>query len=257
MATRPGLTPTAVKLINKAVDELFDRLHERVRGDKAWSHGGKRLRIAFKKENTLQGLFEAASKEEGVNPHVDVVKPLLNIASAYVDAVREKTKAKVVQGVQSFIQEAATKGVATNVETVLGGHLADVWKETTNDIKRIIETETTVVRNTGLMDGILRTNAMMGVEDPTVFFIIVRDGNACGECTRLHMLDDGVTPRVWKMSELGSGYHKKGDANPKVGGLHPHCRCQLGTLMPGFGFNGAGRVSYIAPGHDEYAKQRG
>lgn len=251
---RPGLTPTGIKLINKAVDELFDRLHQRVRGDKDWT-GGKKLRIAYKKDHTLQGLFEAASREEGVTPHMDVLKPLLNIAGSYLDAVREKTKAKVVQGVQSFLQEAATKGVATDVETVLGGQLADVWKETTSDIKRLVETESTVVRNTGLMDGILRTNAMLGIDDPTVFFVIVRDGNACGECMRLHVMPDGVTPRVWKMSEVGSGYHKKGQDNPKIGGLHPHCRCQLTTLMPGFGFGADGRVTYIKPGHDEYAKQ--
>lgn len=254
MPTRAGLTPTAVKLINKAVDELFDRLHHRFRGDKNWI-GGKQLRIAYRKQDTLSGLFDAASREEGVTPHPEVVKPLLNIASSYLDAVREKTKARALQSVQSFLQNAVNKGVATDVQTVLGGHLADVWKETTNDIKRIIETETTVVRNTGLMDGILRSNAMLGINDPTVFFIIVRDGQACKECVRLHLLPDLSTPRVYKMSEVGSGYHKKSDPNPKVGGLHPHCRCQLTTLMPGFGFDGNGRVSYKAPGHDEYAEQ--
>lgn len=251
---RPGLTPTAVKLIHKAIDELFDRMHQRVRGDKEWT-GGKALRIGFKHQSTLKGLFEAASREEGVTPHADVLKPLLNIAGSYLDAVREKTKAKVVQGVQSFIQEAHSKGVATDVETVLGGHLADVWKETTNDIKRIVETETTIVRNTGLMDGILRSNAVIGIDDPVVFFVIVRDNSVCKECLRLHMMPDQTTPRVWKMSELGSGYHKKGDENPKIGGLHPHCRCQLTTLMPGFGFDAGGRVTYKSKDHDEYAKQ--
>lgn len=253
---RPGLTPTAIKLIHAAVDNLFDRLHQRVRGDKQWT-GGKQLRIGYKKEATLLGLFEAASKEEGVTPHIEVVKPLLNIASSYLEAVKEKTKAKVVQGVQSFIHDAAIKGVATDVETVLGGHLADVWKETTNDIKRIVETESTVVRNTGLMDGILRSSALVGVEDPVVFFVIVKDGNACGECMRLHVQPDGVTPRVWRMSEVGGTYHKKGEEFPKVGGLHPHCRCQMTTLMPGYGFNDAGRVTYKHPGYNELEKQRG
>jgi len=97
-------------------------------------------------------------------------------------------------------------------------------------------------RNVGILEGIVKTNAVAGVEDPTVFFVVVRDGVLCGECKRLHMLEDGVTPRVWKLSEVGHGYHKKGEQFPKVGGLHPHCRCVLSTLLPGYGFNEGGFV---------------
>jgi hypothetical protein len=74
-------------------------------------------------------------------------------------------------------------------------------------------------------------------------------------CRRLHLLDNGKTPRVYKLSEVGHGYHKKGQDDPKLGGLHPHCRCTLVTLMPGFGFDKAGMVKYISRTHDEWAKQ--
>jgi hypothetical protein len=69
-------------------------------------------------------------------------------------------------------------------------------------------------------------------------------------------MPDLVTPRVWKLSEIGFGYHKKGENNPKIAGLHPHCRCGLAFLAPGFGFKG-GQVSWIGEGHDEYKAQRG
>ena len=121
----------------------------------------------------------------------------------------------------------------------------------------IMETESTIHRNTSIMDGIVRSNAAAGIEDPTVFFVTVNDQHRCDECTRLHVQPDGITPRVWKLSELGAGYHKKGEENPKIGGLHPHCRCVLTTLLRGYGFSGAGRVQYIRPGHDEFAAQRG
>ena len=84
----------------------------------------------------------------------------------------------------------------------------------------------------------------------------VRDQHRCDECTRLHMMPDGVTPKVWKLSDVGSGYHKKGQSQPKVGGLHPHCRCMLTHLLSGYGFDASGRVTYIAAGHDEYENQR-
>jgi len=159
--------------------------------------------------------------------------------------------------VSAFLQEAGNKGVKTDLQTVLGGKLYEVMGEATRDVKRILETESTVVRNTSIMDGIVRVNTAAGIEDPTVFFVTVRDQYRCVECTRLHVQPDGVTPRVWKMSELGGGYHKRGDPTPKVGGLHPHCRCVLTTLLPGFGFNGAGKVAYKTPGYDEFAVQRG
>jgi hypothetical protein len=98
-------------------------------------------------------------------------------------------------------------------------------------------------------------NASEAVEDPVVFWIIVRDQYCCDECRDIHM-KDGV-PRVWKMSEVNSGYHKKGDDRPSVEGLHPHCRCQITTLLPGYGFNAAGFVTYKGNGWNEFDYQRG
>lgn len=217
---------------------------------------GKRLYIAYKPELTLKGIFDAAAAEEGVVPDQDVLKTLLKISNAYIDATKERAKAKVVQSVQAFLTEASNTGVETSVETVLGGKLYEVMGEASRDLKRIFETESTVVRNTSIMDGIVKTNALAGVDDPTVFFVTVRDQHRCSECTRLHVQPDQVTPRVWKLSEVGSSYHKKGDSNPKVGGLHPHCRCVLTTLMPGYGFDAGGKVQYKSPGYDEYSTQR-
>jgi hypothetical protein len=97
----------------------------------------------------------------------------------------------------------------------------------------------------------------MDIDDPVVYWVIVRDEHVCGECVRLHMLPDGVTPRCWYLSEVGHGYHKKGQDNPKVGGLHPHCRCSMVTLLPGYGFSASGNVAFISLNHDEVARQRG
>jgi hypothetical protein len=251
---KPRLGPAAVKLIEKAVDSLFEKIRSHTLGDKHPT--GKRLYIAYKPELTLKGIFDMAAAEEGVHPDADVLKTLLKISNSYIDATKERAKAKTVQAVQAFLTEASNKGIDTNIETVLGGQLYEVMGETTRELKRIFETESTVVRNTSIMDGIVRSNAAAGIDDPTVFFVTVRDGVRCDECTRLHVQPDQVTPKVWKLSEVGSSYHKKGDANPKIGGLHPHCRCVLTTLMPGYGFNGAGRVQYKSPGYDEYATQR-
>lgn len=252
---RQQLPSSAIKLISSSIDKLFDRLQQRVLGTRTWT-GGKKLKIGFNPNYTLKALFEAATEEEGARPQKELLNPLLNVASSYLDAVKEKTKAKVIHGIQGFLHESYNKGVDTDVQTVLGGHLIDVWKEMSSDVKRILETESTIVRNTGTMDAITKTNALAGVEDPSIAFICVHDNVLCDECKRLHLMPDGITPRVWKMSELGSGYHKKGDTVPKLSGLHPNERCVLITVLPGFGFDLLGRTTYVSPGYDIYREQK-
>lgn len=257
MAKNVRLTPTAQKLIDKAVDLLFDRAKARLLGPGAHKmYAKKQLAFKFNVKDSLTGLYRQASEQEGVDPKDAIMKGLLRVAGSYLDATREKTKAKVQHSVQSFLTDAMAQGVKTDVRTVLGGKLAELWGDVKKDVRRIVETETTVVRNTSIYDAIGRMSAMAGEDDPTVYFVTVRDSSRCDECTRLHMLDDATTPRVWKQSELGAGYHKKGDPNPKIAGLHPHCRCVLTILMKGYGFDPNGLVTFISPDHDEYKKQR-
>jgi len=246
------LSPGAVKEIETAVENTFERAKSRLLGPYA---GGKTLAAGFTHDLSLPGIFEAAAQEEGVRASDDVLTTVLKIAGNYLDASKQKAKARVVHAVQSFIVDAAHQGVPTNVETVLGGQLAKLWGEISSDVKRIVETETTQARNISILDGISRIASASGIDDPTVFFVVVRDNSLCPECRRIHL--DGNIPRVYKLSELGNGYHRKGEDNPKVGGLHPRCRCTLTSLVPGYGFTAAGMVEYKGPGHDEFVRQRG
>jgi hypothetical protein len=108
-----------------------------------------------------------------------------------------------------------------------------------------------------VLDGIVKVNASAGVEDPLIYFVVVRDDDLCDECRRLHLLPDGVTPKVWRLSEVKRGYHRKTDDVPSLGGEHPHCRCSLVTIMKGYGFTKSGGITYISPDHDELEAQRG
>jgi hypothetical protein len=69
--------------------------------------------------------------------------------------------------------------------------------------------------------------------------------------------DDKVTPRVYKLSELSANPGNPKNPDPSVSPTHISCRDILTILMPGFGFDDAGKITYIGNGHDEYAKQRG
>ena len=250
---RFALPKSAVKKIGAAVDLVFDRVLakflERPPGD-------KRIVIGRRPRATLPSIFRTASEEERAPVNEHALNTLMQVAEGFVEAQRSRTKAHVVKAVASWLDEAHAGGVETDLETVLGGELALVFGKAHEDVKRILDTEATVARNTGTLEGIVRVNAASGIGDPTVYFIVVHDGDLCEECLRLHLLDDEVTPRVWRLSELKRGYHKKGEDRPALGGEHPHCRCALATLMPGYGFKG-GSLEWVGVDHDELAAQRG
>lgn len=249
------LSPKAVARIEEAVEKLFVRAKSRFMGGIP-PGAPKHLIISIAKGLSIPGVFQQAARAEGVLPNEDLQSTVTKIGLNYLDAIKERAKARTVQSVQAFLTDAQKNGVDTDVETVLGGQIADLWGTITGDVKRIVESETTAAKNISIADAISKINASAGINDPIVYFIIVKDGEACEECVRLHTMD-GKTPRLWKMSEVGSGYHKKGDDSPKATGLHTHCRCQMASLMPGYGFDSNGRITYISQGWDELKNQRG
>lgn len=238
-----------ISRIHAAIDSLFERIKARFLGVRLVD---KTLTVTSDRPDlTLAGIATAAAADDGAKMSPKTLLGVVNIAGSYLDSARERAKAEVLHHVLSAEQEGQPSSGA------LAGKLVDVWSKVTNDVMRIADTETQRSRATGTLEGITMLNLQAGIDDAMVFFVVVRDGLRCKECTRLHLMPDGVTPRVWKMSEVGTGYHKRGENNPKVNGLHPHCRCSLATLMPGYGFDAAGMVRFVGRGHNEYATQRG
>lgn len=253
------LSKAAIRHIHQAIDKLFDKVKHIYLGRRLPKD--KVIAIEFLRDLSLPGLYESSAKANGTEPSTETLQTIVEIAESYLDAQKEKAKAQVVKDVVTFLDEARRADRETDVETALRGRLIETWGKVTDDVKTIVQSESQQGRSMGALEGILKINAMVGIEDPTVCFIVVRSAprtgvGACDECMRLHMLPDRITPRVWKLSEVGSGYHKKGDPNPKVGGLHPNCLCSMVTLGPGWGFDAKGFLTYIDPDHDEFAKQR-
>ncbi len=232
-----------VNIIDKKIADLFDRIKVKFLGPRG---ADKYVTATHDKEISLPGMFEAASREEGGLPNIETLATMTDTSKNYIDALRLRTVNRVVK----TLEEGANKPEdITNT-------LDETWKEATAHLRQIIESEVQSTKNIALLDGIIRTNASFGVDDPYVAFIIVRDENVCSECIRLHLSEDGVTPKVYKLSELNRGYHKKGMPVPSIHGLHPNCRCQLVTILPSYGFDDKGKVKYVNKGHIEYDHQR-
>jgi hypothetical protein len=226
----------AIKAIHSAVDALFKRAKVRLLGR---SYQPKQLVISsnsgpvgYRRDLSIPGIFEMSSQAEGMKPRDDLREQIVATAEAYMDATQAKAKAQVVNAVNAFITDAEHSGKTVDPKVVLGGELAEVMRKVTSDVKRIAATETTRTRNLGTVDAISKINTMIGVSDPTVAFIVIRDGLACEECVRIHLMPDKTTPRVWKLSEVSAGYHKRGEDRPCISELHPHGRCLTDRAAP-------------------------
>lgn len=254
--SRPSLLGKgAIKAIHSALDSLFDKIKARFLGPK--SLGGKQIRFTYERPLSIPGLYESGLIADGAKPNLDTLDSLVHVAGGYVDSLRENSKANVVHTIQSFIRDAHQRDIQTDFRTILGGQLADLWQKTSSKLETIVNTEATKVRNVSALEGILEINASKGIEDAVVYWIVVKDGALCGECRRLHLMGDGHTPRLWYMSEVNQGYHKRGNNSPAIAGPHPRCRCSMVTLLPGYGFDAAGKVEFKKFGYMAIDVQRG
>lgn len=71
--------------------------------------------------------------------------------------------------------------------------------------------------------------------------------NACNKCKQLYLESDGITPRLFKITDLqanGSNYGKKqADWKPTLGILHPNCMCPLSVMPDGYKFDASGQLT--------------
>ena len=247
-----SLTKRALRQISSSVDSIFRRIKWRVLGPN-YSAPIEDGKLKYIKRWSLPGLYHSAAVEEGVEPNERMLNSLMTIAEGYLDAEAERTKAKITHAVHVSLN----KNPDDPFEDILIEELKPVWEEAVHAVVKIVDTEGTTARNLGTLEGVSKAGAMLGNEDPYVFFIPVRDNDLCAECKRVHLLPDGKTPRVFKTSEVSTGYHDRGTESPSVSGLHPHCRCSLTGMARGYGFDGGGMIRFVALDHDEYRAQRG
>lgn len=244
-----------VAVARAAVDRLFQRSSIRF-GLGRTEQGHKTLFVSVNDKHTIPGIYVSAAREFGVHPRPKVLDQIRKVAGGYLDAQHKASKAAITRVVENILRNAPEGKPSAAVKQQLGEAITSVLDKTTSAMERIASTEAIAARNLGSLEAITAMGITAGVQDPTVYFVIVRDGQACKECVRLHMFGP-VEPRLWRRSEVGSGYHLPGEDFPSLFGEHPHCRCQLTIMLPGWDFNEAGFAHYVAPGHDALKRQRG
>lgn len=246
----PHLSKGAVKAIGQHVDGIFDGVKARMLGPDFYQ---SRKSILFHQQPySLPGLYVNAAADEMAAPNKLTLVSLAKVAENYLDAQRELTKARVLHAVNAWLASPDERPI----EEVLGASLSDVWKRLNTEIVKIANSEGTAARNLGTLEGVVKINAAAGVKEPVVAFVGPRDQYTCEECIRVLCMPDRITPRAFWLSEVSHDYHERGSDTPCIGGMHPHCRHSLVTIMPGYGFDEGGKIKYRGKGYSVLEDQR-
>ena len=250
-----GISGRGKDRINAIIEELFDSISSEFVGNIPGLQG--RASSINSKSMGLPHLFIQAMDNRMPNQiEREVLRTLLNSSHSYVESLKNKTKAIVADKLDGMARKANLNNTKLS-SSEIGEAISEEMKKARVSMATIVESEATKLRNLGHLTNISRFAGDLGDEDPTVFFVVVKDAVTCKECLKLHMMEDGVTPRLWKLSELKQGYHKRGEDNPSAFGLHPHCRCTLTYLSKGFSFDAKGKLKFQDLDYDAFASQRG
>lgn len=251
-----GISSSGKEALAKIVEEIFDSIALQFIGDIPKLQSKKRLIISSQPNLGLAHLFVQAMKNRTPNPvEQDVLRSLLSSSHGYIESLKNKTSANVAERLDGIAREAKLQERKLSREEVQEIIDSELGKAKSH-LLTIAETESTKLRNLGTMMDITKVAASVSDEDPTVFFVVVKDNVTCKECIKLHLMPDQVTPRLWKLSELQQSYHKRGEERPSAFGLHPHCRCTLTYLTRGFGFDKTGKLEYQEEAYDAYSFQQ-
>lgn len=251
-----GISSSSKERIANLVEEMFDSIALDFLGNIPKLRNKKFLAISGQSNMGLPHLFVQAMQNKSPNIiEQDVLKSLLDSSFGYIDSLKSKVQSNITEQIDGLAREARISGSSVSNED-LHNILNEEFTKAKTHLKMITETESTKYRNLGTAMEITRVSSGLGDSDPTVFFVTSKDDSVCVECRRLHLMKDGVTPRVWKLSELKGTFGKRGDEVPSMYHQHPNDRCSLTYLPSGFGFNSAGLVTYISPGFDALSNQR-
>lgn len=251
-----GLSSGGKDRIHDYIEELFDNVAVRFLGGIKKLTQRRHILMHYTGKSLAHLYFHARNINGRPNEvEKDALKGLLDSAYGFIEGLKGQTRANIVERVDGLIKEAHAKNTQVSEEAVREVMSEELGRAKTK-MRAITEGESTKTRNMGSAMGLAEQASNANDGNPSVYFVIVRDGETCKECLRLHMMPDGVTPRVFKLQDLKHGYHKRGEDTPSLFGLHPHCRCTLVYLQPGWGFNEKGFIAYKGKGHDQHKKQQ-
>ena len=192
------------------------------------------------------------------------VQHIRQSAGDYLKKLRDTALASVVGTVRAWNYDERNRLLTDIVRPTIEGGLEDTkvtvntlasrLREKTGDLHRdwlrTAKTELSNALNLGAADSIIARNREKGTDEIQVYKIAHLDAALCPYCRKFYVETDGITPKVYTMTELmanGSNFGRKApDWKPTIGATHPNERCELVELPKGFGFEpGSNRSTFM------------
>lgn len=217
-------------------------------------------------KTTLKEFREAAKKHPiKLSPREEyAIHHIKQSAGNYIKKLRDNTLAEIEGDIRAYnveerhrilndiIQPTVTEAISNTNITVR--EIASRLRERTGDLhrnwKRVAVTELSNALNLGAADAIVARNHGQPLTNVFVYKLVHNDAATCPHCKRFYLDKDGITPTVYRLSELlanGSNYGKKtSEWKPVVGATHPNERCELVEIPKGWGFEeGSNRLTFM------------
>lgn len=194
---------------------------------------------------TFEAIMELAKRGD-FTPHTEIQKRAAEYASEHAgqyikgigdDLVKETGAISARAGMTAMrkVQEKVSEAVMNRkTRSQLKTMLFDTIDNKYRDWLRVAHTEMNNAIQNGIHDEL---KAVSGEGDRQLVFKRPNP-DACKHCKRLYLMPDGVTPRVFHLSDLADSNVGLKAANWKatVGSVHTWCQCQLHPVLDGFDF---------------------
>ena len=144
-------------------------------------------------------------------------------------ALTARFKGAALRKMQAGVSEAiVNRDTASELKT----SLFDMFDDRYRDWQRVAHTE----MNNAVQQGIY--HEILDKSDGDQLVYKRPNPDACKHCKKVYLKSDGITPRIFKLSELAETNMglKARDWKPTIGSVHPWCNCQIHVVPEGFDF---------------------
>lgn len=212
------------------------------------------ITYAEAKNKLLQNPIQLTTFEQDTIEHIEqsagqyITKQADVLSEKFEEGVRNenmKFKQEVMSG---SLKTPLKQGVAKRqTMTQIVSELRKTSEDTFRDFYRVAFTEMQNARMHSKIDQIYRQNE--GKEEQDIMVYKRPNPDACPKCKSAYLEKDGITPKVFPLSEFKKHVTNFGVKSkkwmPTLESLHPYCACEMHQLQPGFGFDEKGQLKFL------------
>ena len=273
-----ALTPSQIRQIKKIIEEHMNVVMELTIGDtKVSPETLKKLGVPKSVSNLITDSYKYGKLTTVMNKNLSKMSPQevndmlkkLKVSSRQQKSM-EYLKAKTQLSIDNLTQRMTSAVITSALQSQLDMYqaigkvvpnavkegtdrykvvqqLRDLTQDWERDWHRVAHSEMWDAKVQGEANAIIDNESPVSKKGRETMVFKRPAPNACNKCKQLYLEADGITPKLFKITELqanGSNYGKKqADWKPTLGILHPNCMCPLSVMPDGYKFDSSGQLT--------------